>query len=76
MTPEHIATAQACHAGSVYSSMAFPAILGTLNAAGFEGFLVDYRTGATRYYLTTGESTEMPGQVWSVALPFAATTVS
>lgn len=76
MTPAQTATAQACHAGAVQGSLSFPQILGQLTEAGFEGYLVDYRTGTTRYYLSDGQSTEVAGQSWTVALPFAAPLVS
>jgi uncharacterized protein YbcV (DUF1398 family) len=76
MTPEQIATATACHLGAVNRTMSFPDILGTLAATGFESYFVDYRTGSTRYYLTTGHSTEMHGTSWPVARAFAAQTIS
>lgn len=72
MTPEQTATAQACHAGATQGRMTFPAILTTLIANGFDGYLVDLRHGTARYYLTDGDSTDCPGPAETVALDFDA----
>lgn len=36
--------------------MDFPDIVGTLKQAGFEGYLVDYRSNTTTYVLSDGDS--------------------
>jgi uncharacterized protein YbcV (DUF1398 family) len=48
--------AKTCFDASYAASMDFPAIIGTLIGAGFEGYIVDYRTGTTTYYLAEGDS--------------------
>lgn len=72
MTPDQIATAETCHSGAHDNRLTFPQILATLQAAGFEGYLVDYRLGETRYYLPDGQSHAVPSPAQDVALPFAA----
>lgn len=76
MTPAQIATARACHAGAADGTLSFPEILATLAAAGFEGYLVDYRSGTCRYYLTSGASTDCAAHPLPVALPFDAPTLA
>lgn len=76
MTPEQIATAQACHSAAAEGRLTFPQILSTLAAAGFEGYLVDYRSGASRYYLSTGASTDCATAAHAVAPAFEAPTIA
>src|SRR3546814_5812345 len=40
--------------------MSFPAIVHTLMEAGFEGYEVNYRTGAQAFYLPDGSSVALP----------------
>ena len=50
------AIAQRCLEAAYDGTLSFPEIVGTLIAAGFEGYAVDYRRNTTSYYLATGES--------------------
>jgi uncharacterized protein YbcV (DUF1398 family) len=52
-------TAEHCLASAYDGSLAFPTIVGTLIAAGFEGYDVDYRRGTTTYFLRTGDSVQI-----------------
>lgn len=52
-------TAQTCLNGAYEGSMAFPDILGRLNEAGVEGYVVDYRRSRTTYYGADGDSVEL-----------------
>jgi uncharacterized protein YbcV (DUF1398 family) len=54
-TVAHAALA-AAHDGS----LDFPAIVGRLIAAGFEGYAVDFRRGVSTYYLPDGDSVDVP----------------
>ena len=40
--------------------MTFPQIVGTLMAAGFEGYAVDFRRASAAYYLPSGDSVALP----------------
>lgn len=51
--------AQSCLTASHENIMDFPAIIGTLSRAGFEGYTVDYRHDTTTYYLPDGDSIEL-----------------
>lgn len=51
--------AQSCLNGAESGSMTFPQIVQTLIAAGFEGYLVDFRQGTTTYYLAAGEPIQL-----------------
>ena len=57
--------------------MSFPEIVGTLMAAGFESYMIDYRRSLAIYYLPDGDSVELSthkvGQ--AVADAFDATAV-
>ena len=69
--------AEDCLNGSYGGCMDFPTVLAKLAAAGFEGYLVDYRKGTTTYYLSDGDSVEFenvatPG---TVAPAFSPDTV-
>ncbi|PTE12905.1 DUF1398 domain-containing protein [Pseudogemmobacter blasticus] len=70
MTEDQIAIARDCHAAAAENRLAFPDIFGRLGAAGFEGYLVDYRSGSARYYLTTGAGTGCAGPARQVAHGF------
>lgn len=50
MDAHHLAIAESCLNSAYDGSMPFPEIVGALMAGGFEGYLVDYRRGATTYY--------------------------
>ncbi len=78
MDARRIAIAKTCLNAAYDGSMAFPDIVETLIAAGFEGYLVDYRRQVTTYFLPDGDSAELenrpaPGQV---AAAFDATGVA
>ena len=51
--------AKQCLAAAYDGSMHFPAIVGALMAAGFEGYAVDYRRETAIYYLPDGDSLEL-----------------
>lgn len=52
----HLKTvAEKCLSASYAGTMAFPEIVGTLMAAGFEGYIVDYRRATTTYCLPDGD---------------------
>jgi uncharacterized protein YbcV (DUF1398 family) len=71
------AIAQRCLEGAESNTMTFPQIVSTLMEAGFEGYFMDFRRGATAYYLPNGESVELSGTRPSepVAVSFNATVV-
>ena len=50
------AIAERCLAASYDKTMDFPQIVGTLITSGFDGYLVDYRSGTTTYFLSDGTS--------------------
>jgi len=56
MDAQRIAIAQNCLAGAYDATISFPEIVGTLIAAGFDGYAVDYRRNVTTYYLPDGDS--------------------
>jgi uncharacterized protein YbcV (DUF1398 family) len=64
--------AQQCLEGAENGTMTFPQIVGTLMAAGFDGYLVDLRLGQATYYLPVGEGLELPthGSAVAVAAEF------
>lgn len=49
------ALAQECLFATHDGSLSFPAIIGKLMAAGFEGYAVDYRRGSQTFYLPDGD---------------------
>jgi uncharacterized protein YbcV (DUF1398 family) len=51
--------AQSCLNGAESGSMTFPQIVQTLIAAGFEGYLVDFRQGTITYYPSGGEPIQL-----------------
>ena len=56
---ERISIAKTCLLGSRNGSLSFPEIVGKLIAAGFEGYLVDYRRNSQTDYLPDGDSVTM-----------------
>ncbi|WP_018899549.1 DUF1398 family protein [Rhizobium sp. 2MFCol3.1] len=56
MDAERIAVAENCLHSAHNGSLSFPEIVGTLLAAGFEGYTVDYRRNTQTYYLPDGDS--------------------
>ena len=77
MDAERTRIATHCLAASHDGSLDFPAIIGQLLAAGFEGYAVDYRRGTTTYYLPDGDSLELrnPGEHPPVAAAFQAPSI-
>lgn len=69
MTEDQIAVAKACLAGAENDSMAFPAIVGALIGAGFEGYSVDFRLGGATYYAEDGSLITLP--IHAIATPVA-----
>ncbi len=69
--------AQRCLAAAYDGSMAFPRIVATLVASGFEGYIVDYRRHTTTYYLPDGDSVmlDAPQRGGAVAATFDAAGV-
>ncbi len=56
MDAQRTAIAQNCLDGAHDGSIDFPAIVAMLIAAGFDGYLVDYRRNTSTYYLADGDS--------------------
>lgn len=69
--------AEACLHGSEIGTMTFPEIVGTLIAAGFDGYMVDLRRAAATYYLPDGSVIDLPAvrATQPVAAHFDATVV-
>lgn len=59
MNEQQMATAKGALAAAYDATMDFPTIAGTLIAAGFEGYIVDYRRGTCAYYLASGHNIEL-----------------
>lgn len=59
MDAERIAIAETCLFAARDGSLSFPEIVGKLIAAGFEGYLVDYRRKSQTNYLPDGDSVTM-----------------
>lgn len=78
MDAERIAIAQTCLDAAQDGSLTFPAIIGKLLAAGFEGYAVDYRRNSQTYYLPDGDSVmfDMPASPGAVAAQFDAAGVA
>lgn len=78
MDAQRITAAQRCLAAAHDGSMAFPAIVGTLIEAGFEGYVVDYRRQVSISYLPDGDSVELPHHrsAGTVAAAFDADAVA
>lgn len=77
MDAERIAIAQICLDAAHDGSLSFPEIVGKLIAAGFEGYMVDYRRGTQTYYLPDSDSVmlEMPSSAGAIAGAFGAAGV-
>lgn len=56
MDSQHRAIAQTCLDAAYDRTMAFPEIVDTLIASGFEGYAVDYRGHTTTYYRPEGDA--------------------
>ncbi len=56
------AVAKQCLEGAEANTMSFPEIVGTLIENGFESYRVDYMRHTATYYLTDGDSVELPTQ--------------
>lgn len=56
MNDDQHAVARKCLAGAYDNSMSFPEGIMALMAAGFDGYLVDFRTGQRTYYRPDGET--------------------
>ena len=54
MTNEQKQIAHQCLRGAENDEMTFPEIVGALTKAGFEGYAVDFRRGASTYYMPDG----------------------
>ena len=72
MDAERISIARSCLDAAHDGSLGFPAIVGKLIAAGFEGYAVDYRRNTQTYYLPDGDSValDMPHSDGTTAATF------
>ncbi len=52
--------AQTCLEGAESGAITFPQIVGILMKEGFEGYAIDFRRATAAYYLTDGDSVELP----------------
>ena len=68
MDAEHQEIARQCLEGAESGNMNFPQIVGTLTAAGFDGYLVDLRLNQATYYLPGGVGVELPTHESNVAV--------
>jgi uncharacterized protein YbcV (DUF1398 family) len=59
MDAQQQSIARNCLTACYENTTDFPSIVGALIAAGFEGYIVDYRRGTTIYYLPDGDSLEL-----------------
>jgi len=78
MDAGQISIAQDCLNAAHGGSLGFPKIVGTLIAANFEGYAVDYRRNTQTYYLPDGDSAvlDMPPSAGQVAEEFNAAAVA
>jgi uncharacterized protein YbcV (DUF1398 family) len=70
MDAERISIAKTCLNAAHDGRLSFPEIVGRLIAAGFEGYMVDYRRNGQTYYLPDGDSIQL--DMHSSAGPVAA----
>jgi uncharacterized protein YbcV (DUF1398 family) len=72
MDAERIAVANICLKAAHDGALSFPDIVGKLIAAGFEGYIVDYRGMTQTYYLPDGDSVtlDLAPAIGSVAAAF------
>lgn len=77
MDADRISIARRCLEATHTGTMTFPEVIGTLSAAGFEGYTVDYRRNTRICYMPDGASVmlDMPGASPSVAASFDATGI-
>jgi uncharacterized protein YbcV (DUF1398 family) len=77
MDAERISIAEACLHAAHDGSLSFPEIIARLVAAGFEGYMVDYRRDSQTYYLPDGDGVtmDMHRSAGSVAAAFDANEV-
>ncbi len=77
MDAERISIAETCLNAAHDGSLSFPDIVGKLIAAGFEGYLVDYRRGSQTNYLPDGDGVtmEMQPSAGTVAAAFDAAEI-
>jgi uncharacterized protein YbcV (DUF1398 family) len=77
MDAERIAIAELCLNAAHDGSLSFPEIVGKLIAAGFEGYMIDYRRNSQSFYLPGGDSIvlDMPQPSGAVAAAFDAPEV-
>jgi uncharacterized protein YbcV (DUF1398 family) len=59
MDAHKTSVAEACLRGAADDTMTFPQIVGALIAAGFEGYLIDFRRGAATCYTPDGKTLEL-----------------
>lgn len=78
MHPAQQLTAASTLAAAYDGSLDFPAIVGTLIAAGFESYDVDFRRGTATYFLPDGDSTTLvlPASAAPIAPTFDAAAVA
>lgn len=78
MTDEQAAIARHCLNGAYDNTMSFPESIGKLLAAGFEGYLVDYRQNTRSCYLPNGEAVTLanPHAAGTVAAEFSQAAVA
>lgn len=60
MSEPILTTAKACLDAAYDGTMDFSTIVGTLMAAGIEGYTVDYRHGTSTYFPSIGGSLQLP----------------
>lgn len=60
MNAEQKTCAQQCLDAAEANTMTFPQIVGKLGEAGFESYAIDFRRSLAIYYLSSGESVELP----------------
>lgn len=78
MNLEPRAIAERCSAAAYDGTLDFPAIVGALVEAGFEGYDVDYRCGNATYFLADGDHVRvtLPPSEGGVAPVFDASVVA
>jgi uncharacterized protein YbcV (DUF1398 family) len=78
MDAERISIAKTCLHAAHDGSLSFPEIVGQLVAAGFEGYMVDYRRNCQTYYLPDGDgiTLDMEPSATVVGAAFDATEIA
>ncbi|MCX5516497.1 DUF1398 domain-containing protein [Kaistia algarum] len=59
MENDRTSIAQVCLDGAESNGMGFPQIVGTLDAAGFESYAIDFRRSTATYFTPDGDSIEL-----------------